>query len=89
LDEVVQGFLKFIRPEELKLQPTPLEPLIQDLLPIVMAEAGKSGVDVRVDIPSSLPPGRFVLREPPVHAAGLPGMSGAALGRWWRNQKPT
>src|SRR5262249_42064839 len=28
LDEVVQGFLKFMRPEELKLQPTPLAPLI-------------------------------------------------------------
>lgn len=61
LDEVVQGFLKFIRPEELKLQPTPLEPLLQELLPIVKAEAGKSHVEVRVDVPDGVPP---VLADP-------------------------
>ena len=55
LDEVVQGFLKFVRPEEVRLQPTALGPLIQDLLPIVMAEGGKSDVDVRVEIPPHLP----------------------------------
>jgi signal transduction histidine kinase len=56
LDEVVQGFLKFIRPEDLKLQPTPLAPLLEDLMPIVRAEADASNIDVRVECPPDLPP---------------------------------
>jgi signal transduction histidine kinase len=56
LDEVVQGFLKFTRPEELALRPVRLAPLIDDLMPIVRAEAGKSQIDVRVDVPADLPP---------------------------------
>jgi signal transduction histidine kinase len=56
LDEVVQGFLKFTRPEDLKLGPVALPPLIQEFLPVVLAEASKSGVDVRVDCPPTLPP---------------------------------
>jgi signal transduction histidine kinase len=56
LDEVVQGFLKFTRPEDLRLRPVALGPLIDDLLPIVMAEAAPRHVDVRVEIPKDLPP---------------------------------
>jgi len=56
LDEVVQGFLKFTRPEEVKLQPVALRSLIDELRPILEAEAGKSGVDVRIDCPGDLPP---------------------------------
>jgi signal transduction histidine kinase len=56
LDEVVQGFLKFTRPEDLKLQPTALAPLVDEILPIVFAEAGTHHVDVRVDVPVTLPP---------------------------------
>jgi len=56
LDEVVQGFLKFTRPEELKLQPVYLLTLFEGLMPIIRAEAGKSQVDVRLDVPPDLPP---------------------------------
>jgi signal transduction histidine kinase len=56
LDEVVQGFLKFTRPEDLQLQPVPLLPLIEELMPVVSAEASKSGVDVRLEFPPDLPP---------------------------------
>jgi signal transduction histidine kinase len=56
LDEVVQGFLKFTRPEDLRLQPVRLLPLVEELLPIISAEASKSGVEVRVEVPAALPP---------------------------------
>jgi signal transduction histidine kinase len=56
LDEVVQGFLKFTRPEDMRLQPVWIGDLIDELMPIIQAEAGKSQVDVRVDIPPTLPP---------------------------------
>ena len=56
LDEVVQGFLKFTRPEDLQLQPVALEPLIGELMPIIAAEASKNGVEVRVEIAPDLPP---------------------------------
>ena len=56
LDEVVQGFLKFTRPEDLQLQPVAVGRLVEEILPIVSAEASKSGVDVRVEFPPDLPP---------------------------------
>ena len=55
LDEVVQGFLKFMRPEELRLQPVAVAPMIDALLPIIAAEAGKHGIDVHLDFPPDLP----------------------------------
>jgi len=55
LDEVVQGFLKFTRPEDLKLQKVRIASLIEDILPVIRAEAGKHGVDVRVECPADLP----------------------------------
>ena len=55
LDEVVQGFLRFIRPEDLKLQPVSLLSLVDAIMPVVAAEAAKHGVDVAVDVPSDLP----------------------------------
>jgi signal transduction histidine kinase len=55
LDEVVQGFLKFTRPEDLELKPVHVLPLLEELMPIISAEASKSGVEVRVDVPSNLP----------------------------------
>ena len=56
LDEVVQGFLKFTRPEDLRLQPVTLAPLFAQIMPIVSAEASKSLVDVRLEVPEDLPP---------------------------------
>ena len=48
LDEVVQGFLKFSRPEDLKLQPVPLKMLLDEVMPIVRPEADRAGVTLIV-----------------------------------------
>jgi signal transduction histidine kinase len=55
LDEVVQGFLKFTRPEDLRLKPVSLSTIVDCILPIVLAEAGSHRIDVRVDCPADLP----------------------------------
>jgi signal transduction histidine kinase len=55
LDEVVQGFLKFTRPDELKLQPVNIGSLFQEILPVVEGEAHDRGVKVQVDAPLTLP----------------------------------
>jgi signal transduction histidine kinase len=49
LDEVVQGFLKFTRPEDLKLQPVRLGALIDEVIPIVRPEAERVGVQLVVE----------------------------------------
>jgi signal transduction histidine kinase len=49
LDEVVQGFLKFSRPEDLRLQPVHLASLFDEIVPIVRPEAARVGVDLRVE----------------------------------------
>lgn len=56
LDEVVQGFLKFTRPEDLQLQRVDIARLVNELMPIVSAEAGKHRVDVKLEFPPDLPP---------------------------------
>jgi signal transduction histidine kinase len=49
LDEVVQGFLKFTRPEDLKLQPVVLSDLFQEVMPIVQPEAARTGVQLALE----------------------------------------
>jgi signal transduction histidine kinase len=49
LDQVVQGFLKFNRPEDLKLQPVHLGSLFAEVVPIVRPEAERVGVDLVVE----------------------------------------
>ena len=51
LDEVVAGFLKFVRPDELKLQPVHLGHVISDVVTTVTPEAERYGVTVKVDVP--------------------------------------
>jgi len=46
LDEVVQGFLKFTRPEDLRLQSVPLSVLFSEVLPIVRPEAARNNVEL-------------------------------------------
>ncbi|HEY2150386.1 MAG TPA: ATP-binding protein [Vicinamibacterales bacterium] len=46
LDEVMQGFLTFARPEDLKLQPVPLRPLIDEVIAIVRPEADRARVEI-------------------------------------------
>jgi len=55
LDEVVQGFLKFTRPEDLRLQPVKVHALLDEILPIIETEAGKHNVKVTIDAPPSVP----------------------------------
>lgn len=55
LDEVVVSFLKFARPEELRLQPVRLADLISDVVTTSAPEAQKHGVDVKVECPGTLP----------------------------------
>jgi signal transduction histidine kinase len=55
LDEMLQGLLRFTRPEELNLQPSSLRAIVEAIMPIVRAEAKKTGVDVQVDCPPDLP----------------------------------
>ena len=55
LDEVVQGFLKFVRPEDLRLQPVPLRAILDQVLPVVESEAAANGVRVEVSVPEQLP----------------------------------
>jgi signal transduction histidine kinase len=55
LDEVVQGFLKFTRPEDLRLQPVKVHALMDEILPIIETEATKHNVRVTVDVPPSVP----------------------------------
>jgi len=49
LDQVVQGFLKFTRPEDLKLQPIALGTLLDEIVPILRPEADRAGVELHVD----------------------------------------
>jgi signal transduction histidine kinase len=55
LDEVVQGFLKFTRPEDLRLQPVRVASLFEEILPIIETEATKNGVKVATDFSVSTP----------------------------------
>jgi signal transduction histidine kinase len=56
LDEVVQGFLKFTRPEDLRLQPVRVSTLLEEILPIVEPEAKKNNVRVVTNCADATPP---------------------------------
>lgn len=49
LDEVMQGFLKFSRPEDLTLQPVDLAALVDEVVAIVRPEAERAGVGLVVE----------------------------------------
>jgi signal transduction histidine kinase len=49
LDEVMQGFLKFARPEDLKLQPVLVQALVDEVAAIVRPEADRARVELFVD----------------------------------------
>jgi signal transduction histidine kinase len=55
LDEVVQGFLKFTRPEDLRLQPVRVKDLFDEILPLIEPEARKNNVRVQMDVPPDIP----------------------------------
>jgi signal transduction histidine kinase/HAMP domain-containing protein len=55
LDEVVQGFLKFSRPEELSLEPIDLGVLVAEVTEVVEPQARDVGVRMVVEAPPNLP----------------------------------
>jgi signal transduction histidine kinase len=55
LDEVVQGFLKFTRPEDLRLQPVPPRAIFEEILPVIEPEAQRNAITVHVDAPPFAP----------------------------------
>jgi signal transduction histidine kinase len=55
LDEVVAGFLKFARPDELKLQPVALSTVIEDVVATIGPEAHRRRVAIRQECPPMLP----------------------------------
>ena len=55
LDEVVQGFLKFSRPEELALEPVDLAALVTDVGEVVGPQANAAGVRLVIAPPTDLP----------------------------------
>ena len=55
LDEVVAGFLKFARPEELKLQPVALGNVVNDVVLTITPEAHRRRVAIRHECAAGLP----------------------------------
>ena len=56
LDGVVQGFLKFTRPEDLRLAPVRVPELLATIQSVVEPEAKKNGVKVSMDCSGAIPP---------------------------------
>jgi signal transduction histidine kinase len=55
LDEVLNGFLKFARPDELKLQPVRLAALISEISTSVAPEAERHHIVLKTECPDTLP----------------------------------
>lgn len=55
LDDVVQGFLKFARPEEMTLQPVAPGPLIDEVLKTLAVEADVTGVAIESLVAPDIP----------------------------------
>ena len=55
LDQVLQGFLKFTRPEDLRLQPVKVVELVDEVVQVVKPEADKAGVRIETDCAPGVP----------------------------------
>ena len=55
LDQVVVGFLKFARPDELKLQPVHLASVVSEVISMTAPEAERRGIVIKIDCPPSVP----------------------------------
>ena len=55
LDQVLQGFLKFTRPEDLRLQPVKVAELVDEVVQVVKPEADKAGVRIETDCAAGVP----------------------------------
>ena len=56
LDRVIQGFLKFTRPEDLQLTSVDLDELLREVVRLATAEADRNGVGIEMYVPPGLPP---------------------------------
>jgi signal transduction histidine kinase/HAMP domain-containing protein len=56
LDRVVQGFLRFMRPQELVIKPVDLNGLLQSLGALLEAEWQSQGIRLAFDLDAALPP---------------------------------
>jgi len=56
LDRVEQRFLKFVRPEEIRLAPVPVEALLAEAARLMAPEANRAGVRIAQDVAPDLPP---------------------------------
>jgi PAS domain S-box-containing protein len=56
LDRVIQGFLKFTRPEDLQLASVPLGELIDDVVRLISAEADAIGIEITTAVDADLAP---------------------------------
>ncbi len=56
LDRVVQGFLRFIRPQDLQLAPTDAGTILAEVARVAHPEAAAAGVELVLDPASDLPP---------------------------------
>jgi signal transduction histidine kinase/HAMP domain-containing protein len=55
LDRVVQGFLKFVRPEEIRLAPVAADALLAELARLMTPEAARVGARIVEDVAPELP----------------------------------
>ena len=55
LDEVITGFVRFIRPEELQLNPVDVKLLVAEVIALVEPDAKRSGITCRSDVPENTP----------------------------------
>jgi signal transduction histidine kinase len=56
LDHVVQGFLKFARPEEVRLAPVDVKALLSEVGRLMTPEAARAGARIADDVVPDLPP---------------------------------
>lgn len=56
LDHLVQGFLKFVRPQELQLKPIDLNALLQEAAALLEVESRDHGVRFDLQLASGIPP---------------------------------
>jgi signal transduction histidine kinase len=55
LDRVVQGFLKFVRPQELHLAPVDMHDLLGEVARLMAPDAARSGARIAVEVAPELP----------------------------------
>ncbi len=55
LDEVITGFVRFVRPEELQLDPVNVQAIVAEVIALVEPDARRNGITCRSDTPAGLP----------------------------------